>query len=55
MRRNRRFWKRDKTADSENETKPPISEMRQNGRFCKREQISIKIVSLIKASWPNYR
>ena len=52
---NRRFRKWDKTADSENETKPPISKMKQNRRFCKREQIAIKIVSLIKASWPNYR
>ena len=50
----RRFWKWDKTADFENETKPPISKMRQNRRFCKSEQIAIKIVSLIKASWPNY-
>ena len=55
MRQNRRFWKRDKTADSENETKPPIPKMRQNRRFCKREQIAIKIVSRIKASWSNYR
>ena len=30
---NRRFWKRDKTADFDNETKPPISKMRQNSRF----------------------
>ena len=51
---NRRFRKWDKTTDSENETKPPIPKMRQNRRFCKREQIAIKIVSLIKASWPNY-
>ena len=50
----RRFGKRDKSADFENETKPPISKMRQNRRFCKSEQIAIKIVSLIKASWPNY-
>ena len=35
MRQNRRFWKRDKTADSENETKPPIPKMRQNRRFRK--------------------
>ena len=55
MRQNRRFWKRDKTADSENETKPPISKMRQNRRFSKRKQIAMKIVSLIKASWPNYQ
>ena len=51
---NRRFRKWDKTADFENETKLPISKMTQNPRFCKREQIAIKIVSLIKASWPNY-
>ena len=65
-------FKWDKTADFENETKQPISKMRQNrrsrkwdkiadfkvgqdGRFCWREQIAIKVVSLIKASWPNYR
>ena len=30
-------------ADSENETKPPIPKMRQNRRFCEREQIAIKI------------
>ena len=49
-----------KTANLRNGTKPPISKMRQaadfkmgqNGRFCKRERIAIKIVSLIKASWP---
>ena len=33
MRQNRRFRKWDKTADFENETKPPISKMRQNRRF----------------------
>ena len=38
MRQNRRFWKRDKTADSENETKPPIPKMRQNRRFRKRDK-----------------
>ena len=55
MRQNRRFWKRDKTANSENETNPPIPKMRQNRRFSKREQIAMKIVSLIKASCPNYQ
>ena len=38
-----------------NETKPPILKMRQNRRFCKRKQTAFKIVSLIKASWHNYR
>ena len=71
MGQNRRFWKWDKTADFRNGTKPPISETGQNRRFrkrdkttdskvgqkrrfCKRES-TIKIVSLIEASWPNYR
>ena len=27
----------------------------QNRRSCKREQTCIEIVSLIKASWPNYQ
>ena len=52
----------DKTADFEIETKPPISKwdktadfkVGQDGRFCRRDQIAIKIVSLIEASWPNY-
>ena len=60
---NRRFQKGDKSADFGNETKPPISEMRQNRRFRKldktadfvKEQIALKIVSLMKASLPNYR
>ena len=67
------FWKRDKIAQFDNETKlpilkwdktvdlyrngdrtkqsilnktkPPISKMRENRRFCKREQTSIKMVS----------
>ena len=38
-----------------NETKPPIPKMRQNRRFCAREQMAMKIVSLIKASWSNYQ
>ena len=38
-----------------NETKSPILETGQNRRFSKREQIAMKIVSLIKASWPNYQ
>ena len=38
MRQNRRFWKRDQTADSENETKPSIPKMRQNRRFRKRDK-----------------
>ena len=46
-----------------NETKPPISKrdktagskLGQKRRFCKKEQSAIKIASLIKASWPNYR
>ena len=50
------------TANLRNGTKPPISKMRQaadfkmgqNRRFCKRERIAIKIVSLIKTFWPNY-
>ena len=37
------------------ETKPPILKERQNRRFGGREQIAMKIVSLIKASWPNYQ
>ena len=38
MRQNRRFRKWDKTADFENETKPPISKMRQNRQFRKWEK-----------------
>ena len=46
-----------------NETKPPIPKMRQNRRFrkrqnlrfCEKEQIAMKIVSLIKASSPIYQ
>ena len=54
MRQNRRFWERDKTADFENETSAHFK-VGHNFRFCKREQTYIKIVSLIRASWPNYR
>ena len=43
---NCRFRKLDKTADFKVEL---------NRRFCIREQTVIKIVSLIKASWHNYR
>ena len=47
-RQNSRFWKRDKTADFENETKPPILnetrqpilKRRQNSRFWKRDKIA---------------
>ena len=48
-------YKRDKITDSENETKLPISKKRQKRRFCEKEHIARKIVSLIKASWPNYQ
>ena len=53
-RQNRRFRKRDKTADFENETKQPILKWDKIADFVK-ERTVIKIVSLIEASWPNYR
>ena len=53
-RRKEPFLKETKTGGCENETKPPTSKKRQNRRFCGREQIAMKIVSLIKTSWPNY-
>ena len=54
MRQNRRFRKRDKTADFENETKQPILKWDKIADFGK-EGTVIKIVSLIEASWPYYR
>ena len=47
-------FKWDKTADFENETKSPILKWDKTADFVK-EQIAIKIVSLITTSWPNYR
>ena len=40
MGQNRRFWKWDKIAHSENETKSPILWMRQNRRLLEREKIA---------------
>ena len=56
MRQNRRFRKWDKTADFENETKPPILKWDKTADFVKENKLPSKFsVSLIKASWPNYR
>ena len=37
---NGRFWKRDKIADFDNETKQPIWKTGQNSRFWKRDKIA---------------
>ena len=54
MRQNRRFRKRDKTADFKNETKQPILKWDKIADFVK-ERTVIKIVSLMEAFWPKCR
>ena len=45
----------DKTADFENETKPPVLKWDKSADFVKENKVPSKFVSRIKASWPNYR
>ena len=43
MRQNRRFWKWDKTADLENETKPPILKCDKTADFVKENKLPSKL------------